>query len=121
MTPPYSLEQAQYLFSMFKNVAGTEFEEKDVLVEDIAVVPFDQSSRQRFILYYMVMGADAQETVLQEYKGFLFDVIVIARNNKGEVVTRNLSDFLALTRNEIIESEFAASVREAELMCSGKA
>lgn len=94
MTPPYSLEQARYLQENYKGFVGAEFDERHVLVEDIAIVPFDQASRQRFILYYMVMGRQAQEIVLQEYKGLLFDVMVIARNDSGGVVHKDLASYI---------------------------
>lgn len=120
MTPPYSMEQAQYLLNMFKNVVGTEFEEKGVLVEDIAIVPFDQASRQRFILYYMVMAGQAQDIVLQEYKGFLFDIVLLAHNAAGEVVHKSLAEFLGPSSASFPEDDLAGSFPRTEELCSGK-
>jgi hypothetical protein len=96
MTPPYSLEQAKYLQNLYKGFIGAEFEEnRNVLVEEIAIVPFEQVSRQRFILYYMVVGKQAQAQVLQEYKGLLFDILLIARNERGELIHKDLCSYLA--------------------------
>lgn len=96
MTPPYSLEQAKYLQNLYRGFIGAEFEEnRNVLVEEIAIVPFEQVSRQRFILYYMVVGKQAQAQVLQEYKGLLFDILLVARNERGELIHKDLCSYLA--------------------------
>lgn len=99
MTPPYSLEQAKYLQNLYRGFIGAEFEEnRNVLVEEIAIVPFEQVSRQRFILYYMVVGRQAQAQVLQEYKGLLFDILLVARNERGELIHKDLCSYLAAGR-----------------------
>ncbi len=95
MTPPYSLEQAKYLSSVYRSLIGTRFDADKSQIEDVLIIPFDQASKQRFILYYMVMSQDAQDVVLEEYKGFLFDILVISRNATGEVVYKELSGYLA--------------------------
>lgn len=94
MNPPYSLEQARSLQDLCKGFVGAEFDEKGVLVNDIAIVPFDQAHRQRFILYYMVMGNAAQETVLEEYKGFLFNVLVLAQDEAGQLLYKELCSYI---------------------------
>lgn len=102
MTPPYSLEQAKYLQNLYKGFIGAEFEEnRNVLVEEIAIVPFEQVSRQRFILYYMVVGKQAQAQVLQEYKGLLFDILLVARNERGELIHKDLCSYLGAGRQDV--------------------
>lgn len=100
MTPPYSLEQAKYLSSLYQRLVGSKFNGNNSVVEDVMIVPFDQASKQRFSLYYMVMAQDAQDIVLQEYKGFLFDIYVSLRSASGDIQHRELSSFL---RSEIAE------------------
>ena len=95
MTPPYSLEQAKYLSSVYRSLIGTRFGNDKSQIEDVLIIPFDQASKQRFILYYMVMSQDAQDVVLEEYKGFLFDLLVISRNSSGEIVYKELAAYLA--------------------------
>lgn len=95
MTPPYSLEQAKYLSSVYRGLIGSKFDDGKSLIEDVLIIPFDQASKQRFILYYMVMSQDAQDVVLQEYKGFLFDILVISRNAAGDMIYKELSVYLA--------------------------
>ena len=106
MTPPYSLEQAKHLQSRYKGCIGAAFEEsRTVLIDDIAVVPFEQASRQRFLLYYMVVGKKAQEQILQEYKGLLFDVLIIARNERGELIYRDLCSYFSAARHPELSCE----------------
>ncbi len=108
MTAPYSIEQARYLQELYQHLAGTRLDNSNATIERIVVVPFDQASRQRFILYYMVMAHDAQDVVLSEYKGFLFDLLIISRSATGELIYKDLAAFLANALSEnntrIIES-----------------
>ena len=109
MTPPYSLEQAKYLSSIYRGLVGTRFDADKSVVEDVLIIPFDQASKQRFILYYMVMSQDAQDVVLEEYKGFLFDILVISRNTTGDINYKELSAYLeANSSSEDTLNEFSS-------------
>lgn len=88
MNLPYSCQQGEKLCSAYKHLKGTSFGSDNAIIECIAVTPYDINHKQRFFLYYLLFDNDAV-AALQEYKGKLYDVTIIAKNEEGEIVYEN--------------------------------
>ncbi len=106
---PYSHQDAEKLSREFQYLIGASFAgnnavaESNARIECIAVTPFDHTSKQRFFLYYLLFDNDANLALAQEYKGLLFDVVVIARTSDDEMVHEDLYSWLG---NNKMVSEF---------------
>lgn len=95
--PPYSLSEAQKICSEFQHLAGRCFDPAiNASIDCIAVAPFDQNNRNRFIIYYLLFD-DADIALQQDYQGLLFDVIIIAgaKNGEEQLVHEPLHTWLA--------------------------
>ena len=95
MTTPYTLDKAKKIREEFNYIIGTSLNGDAALIEYLAITPFDEENKQRFFLYYLIMGESAQEAILNEYKGFLFDIVVVARTPNGVLVKEMMSDWLS--------------------------
>ncbi len=75
---PYTLPEAEKLCTAYQHLVGKPFtKDSEALISCVAIAPFDQNSKNRFTIFYLLF--DNAETALQhEYKGLLYDVIVIA-------------------------------------------
>lgn len=94
---PYSLEQAKKLCAEYQYLAGQAFAKgKDAVIETITIAPFDEASRKRFLIFYFLFN-NAESALVQEYKGLLFDVLVIARSvsDPHELQHSDLNTWLA--------------------------
>lgn len=81
---PYSLPEAQRLCTDYSHLVGQPFGRgSDAIIESVVVAPFDEASRKRFLIFYFLFN-NAESALSQEYKGLLFDVLVIARSVTDE-------------------------------------
>jgi len=75
---PYTLSEAGKICAEFQYLIGQPFEQDNLSTIDcVAIAPFDQVSKSRFIIYYLLFE-DADMALTNEYKGLLYDVIVIS-------------------------------------------
>jgi hypothetical protein len=76
--PPYSLSEATRLCSEFQYLVRERYNKDDeATIECVAVVPFDEMNKKKFIVYYHLLN-DASIALNHEYRGLLFDVMVLA-------------------------------------------
>ena len=75
---PYTLPEAEKLCTQYQHLVGKRFDkESDAIISCVAIAPFDQNSKKRFTIFYLLFD-DAETALQHEYKGLLYDVIVIA-------------------------------------------
>jgi hypothetical protein len=75
---PYSLADAQKICANYQHLVGQRFDlNHSSVIDCVLVAPFDQINKSRFIIYYLLFE-DADLALTNEYKGLLFDVILIA-------------------------------------------
>ena len=75
---PYTLPEAEKLCAEYQYLVGKPFsKDSDSAITCVAIAPFDQNSKNRFTIFYLLFN-DAESALSHEYKGFLYDVIVIA-------------------------------------------
>ncbi len=66
------------MFTQYQNLVGKPFgKDNDAIISCVAIAPFDQNSKNRFTIFYLLFD-DAETALQHEYKGLLYDVIVIA-------------------------------------------
>lgn len=98
--PPYSLKDAQHLTQEYHYLIGQPFAKEDnIFIENIIVCPFDEASRKRFLIFYFLFN-DADKALSQEYKGLLFDVLVIGRSKTDVHELQQESIFTWLNANK---------------------
>ena len=77
-TAPYTLPEAEKLCTEYQYLVGKPFSKaSDAVITCVAIAPFDQNSKNRFTIFYLLFD-DAETALSHEYKGLLYDVIVIA-------------------------------------------
>jgi len=108
-TPPYSLSEAKNICADYQYLIGQQYDQSgSATVDCIAVAPFDQLSKSRFIIYYLLFE-DAEMALTNEYKGLLFDVVVIAGSTeKRELKHEDI--FTWLSKNKPFNMPVAAEV-----------
>ena len=75
---PYTLPDAEKLCTQYQYLVGKPFSKNsDAVISCVAIAPFDQNSKNRFTIFYLLFD-DAETALQHEYKGLLYDVIVIA-------------------------------------------
>jgi hypothetical protein len=107
---PYSLEEAQKLCAEYQYLVGQAFgKEKNSVIECVTIVPFDELSRERFLIFYFLLN-NAESALAYEYKGLLFDALVIARSTTDvhELLQEELVTWLA--ENKHLEAAAEKSV-----------
>lgn len=81
---PYSLKEAQQICADYTYLVGQPFgTDSDAIIEKVTVTPFDEASKKRFLIFYFLLG-NAESALTQEYKGLLFDILVIARSTSDQ-------------------------------------
>lgn len=94
---PYTLEEAQKLCAEYQHLVGKTFANGDyAIIECVTIAPFDEVSRKRFLIFYFLFD-NAQSALAHEYKGMLYDVLVIARSviDEHELLQLDLLTWLA--------------------------
>ncbi len=77
-TAPYTLPEAEKLCTEYQYLVGKPYgKDSDATISCVAIAPFDQNSKNRFTIFYLLFD-DAETALSHEYKGLLYDVIVIA-------------------------------------------
>ena len=75
---PYTLPEAEKLCTQYQHLVGKPFnKDNNAIISCVAIAPFDQNSKNRFTIFYLLFD-DAETALQHEYKGLLYDVIVIA-------------------------------------------
>ena|SRR5579872_3488236 len=109
---PYSLQEAQQLCKEYQYLSGQPFEkENDFVIECVTVVPFDELSKERFLIFYFLFD-NAESALAHEYKGLLFDVLVIARSttDKHELLQEELVTWLG--ENKVLDAPDAVATKQ---------
>ena len=94
---PYSLQEAQKLCAEYQYLNGQNFAPgSNAVIECITICPFDEASRQRFLIYYFLFNSP-DSALSHEYNGLLYDVLVIARSvtDEHELLQEELHTWLA--------------------------
>lgn len=96
---PYTFEQAKVICASLQHIVGSPFDPElhtTGNIECVAITPFDQINKKKFLLFYVLLE-DAKAALEQEYKGLLFDVIVIARGlgNDTEIMYYDVDTWLS--------------------------
>ena len=101
---PYSLLEAERISTQFQSLAGRPYnQEHGVKIECIAIAPFDQMSREKFIAYYLLFN-DHKKALEHEYRGLLYNVLVIAASDdKYEIFHEDIHSWHA-KNSELIEN-----------------
>lgn len=94
MKIPYSYSDALEMCSKFQYLKGLSFGNGPHIIDAIVVTPYDTNFKQRFFLYYLLFDSNCEEA-LQDYKGLLFDVCVVARDMQEELAHESLSTWLS--------------------------
>ena len=94
--PPYSLSEAKKICSEFQWLLGQKFSaDNETLIDSVVIAPFDEINQKRFVIYYMLFE-DAQMALAHEYKGLLFDVLVMAGlSEEGDMLFEDISMWLS--------------------------
>ncbi len=99
MNVPYSLPEAKKLCEEFQYLTGTYFDSGSATIQSVIVTPYDNGHKQRFFAYYLLLeDADA---ALEDYKGTLYDVTILAESSDGGLVNESLATW-ALKNNIFI-------------------
>jgi hypothetical protein len=91
---PYNFKEAVQLCTDFKHLVGERFQKDDhAMIDEIAVVPFDELNKKKFIVFYHLIN-DAVTALNHEYRGLLFDVMVLATYpDKCDLLYKELHDW----------------------------
>lgn len=98
MNLPLSIHEAQRLCGEFQHLIGAAFDGNTAVIEAITVTPYDTVNKQRFFAHYLLFDNDAA-MALEDYKGSLFDVTILARTTEDHMVNESLMSWAA--RNNI--------------------
>jgi hypothetical protein len=109
---PYSFSEAQKLCKEYQYLAGQPFGEgNNTLINNIVITPFDQINKKRFIMYYLLFN-DAEMALSHEYKGLLFDIMVIAHaDNNHDVFHEDIHPWLSKNKFSFMQQEEAQGRR----------
>lgn len=99
---PFSLAEAEHLCKHWHTLIGEPFDnESKAVIDCIAIAPFDQLNREKFIAYYLLFN-DCKKALSFEYKGLLYAVLVIAvSEDKFQVYNEEIT--MWLTRNNYMD------------------
>ncbi len=106
---PYTLKEARKLCEEYEHLVGQPFsKDNDAVVECVIIAPFDEASRKRFLIFYFLFN-NAEQALNTEYKGLLFDVLVIGRStsDKHDLQQCDLHGWLIDNLANIKKSEVA--------------
>lgn len=110
--PPYSLSEAQHICKQYKHLEGQQYGPGGGIIDNVVIAPFDHASKKRFIIYYLLFN-DADMALTHEYKGLLYDVIVISgAGNEHQLAYEDVATWLNKTNADSLCSRQAANVKE---------
>lgn len=114
-TSPYSLQEARELCEQYQYLAGQPFSaSSNAVIENVIICPFDEASRKRFLIYYFLFN-NPEKALSQEYKGLLYDVLVIGRSvlDEHELQQDDLATWLAENKG-VANNKQVAGLQAAE-------
>jgi hypothetical protein len=109
---PYSLAEAEKLCEEYSSLVGSPFvRDGNAVIECVTMVPFDEIGRKRFLIYYFLFN-NAQSVLAHEYKGLLYDIIVIARSveDEHELLHEDLYTWLKDNSGEVNDNSDVSEV-----------
>jgi hypothetical protein len=89
---PYTLPEAEKICTEYQYLVGKPFgNSNDATISCVAIAPFDQNSKNRFTIFYLLFD-NAETALTHEYKGLLYDVIVIASSpeDRNDLLQENI-------------------------------
>lgn len=101
MKIPYSIQEAEKLCNDFQYLIGTQLAGTNATITDVVITPFDENNKYRFFLYYVLLDNNSKEALNQDYKGLLFDVVIIAKTPNEDTIHQDLYTWLG--NNMILE------------------
>lgn len=108
---PYSLQEAQQLCIEYQYLVGQSFEqENDFVIEAVTIVPFDELSKERFLIFYFLFN-NAESALAYEYKGLLFNALVIARSATDEHQLLQEELVIWLAENKRLDTQDAVATK----------
>ena len=111
---PYTLPEAEKLCTEHQYLVGKHFSrDKDATITCVAIAPFDQNSKNRFTIFYLLFD-DAETALSHEYKGLLYDVIVIASSpqDRNDLLQEDLCTWTT-NNTEALKSNVSKIQQEA--------
>ena len=112
---PYTLPEAQKLCTEFQFLVNKPFARgSDAIIQCVAIAPFDQNSKNRFTIFYLLFD-DAETALTHEYKGLLYDIIVIASApyDRNELHQEDIFTWISNNREWLAEASGGEVVRKA--------
>ena len=107
--PPYSLQEAENICKEYQYLSGTSFAPGiNAPIQCVAVAPFSQSGKDRFIMYYFLLN-DAVEALRQEYNGLLYDVMILACSEDQKLLHENIQSWLVKNKQATVINTTAAN------------
>src|ERR1700733_7478732 len=77
---PYTFHEAANLSEQFKHIIGKSFAPgSSFTIQCVAIAPFDQFNKNRFLNFYFLLN-DEKSALDIDYKGLLYDVLIIGRS-----------------------------------------
>jgi len=113
-TAPYTLPEAEKLCTEYQYLVGKPFaKDSDATITCVAIAPFDRNSKNRFTIFYLLFD-DAETALSHEYKGLLYDVIVIASSphDRNDLHQEDIHTW-TITNTEISAARSMAKPQEA--------
>ncbi len=75
---PYTLPEAEKICTEYQYLVGKPFSKNDsAVISCVAIAPFDENSKNKFTIFYLLFD-DAETALSHDYKGLLYNVVVIA-------------------------------------------
>jgi hypothetical protein len=109
---PYSLAEAEMICKDYQYLIGQSFANGGkAVIECVTITPFDQINKQRFLIFYFLFN-NAESALAHEFKGLLYDLIVIARSTEDEheLLHEDLTTWL--TENKQLPGNIEAEAQE---------
>lgn len=119
MNTPFFLEEATSICNEYKKYIGLPLRLQDnnsPIIECVTITPFDLINKEKFILYYLLFDDHIQAAQALNYKGFLYDIVVIARSANDELEHTDLSSWLSknqpnfVPNNDIVRQTFVPAM-----------
>lgn len=88
---PYTLSEAGKIVTEYSHLIGHAYDNDSATIDCIAITPFDDVNKNRFILYYLLFN-DAEIALSQDYAGEEFDVLIISGSQEhGQLMYENIA------------------------------
>ena len=119
MISPLNFQQATKISKDYQFIVGLPFnadKTTSAVIECLAVIPFDNINRQKFILYYILLNNWELAIQSMNYKGLLFDVAVIARNDFDEIEHTDIFTWLSNNKKIISATHLPPMISQEHLL-----